>query len=283
MKIKEKLQEIDLNPENSIIIGSSILNTLGLREAKDIDVVVTKEKYDELAQSDRFKKEIANEREILIDDLFEIGTSWANFGRFHDLISHSIIINGIRYNTIEFLLSVKKSWINNNEGRPKDIKDVKLIEDYLDKQTQKERELLKNGNGVTCPIAVIVKGGKILTGHRHYTPDKWRKISVWTIPGGRSDFGETIEQTLRREVAEEVNITELKILDFIGESPGAKEDDIVPMFYCTTDQESKLMEPEKFSEWKWITIDEYISNEAYSGFNPQARKMIIDYLQKLSR
>lgn len=144
-----------------------------------------------------------------------------------------------------------------------------------------KNELIKKGDGITCPIAVIVKDGKILTGHRHYTPDKWKKISVWTIPGGRSDIGETIEQTLRREVTEEVNITDLEILDFIGEVPGAKDGDVVLMFYCITKQEAKLMEPEKFSEWKWVPIQDYIAGEAYSGFNPPARQMITNYLQKL--
>ena len=144
-----------------------------------------------------------------------------------------------------------------------------------------DNQLTKQGDGITCPIAVIVKDGKILTGHRHYTPDKWKKISVWTIPGGRSDIGETIEQALRREVTEEVNIRDLNILDFIGEVPGAKEGDLVLIFYCTTEQEVKLMEPEKFSEWKWVPIQDYIADETYSGFNPPARKTITDYLMKL--
>lgn len=142
-------------------------------------------------------------------------------------------------------------------------------------------QLTKQGDGITCPIAVIVKDDKVLTGHRHYTPDKWKKISVWTIPGGRSDLGETIEQTLRRETAEEVNITDLEILDFIGEVPGAKDGDVVLMFYCTTNQDAQLMEPEKFSEWRWVTIKDYLNKEEYSGFNPSARKMITDYLSQL--
>lgn len=70
----------------------------------------------------------------------------------------------------------------------------------------------------------------------------------------------------------------MAILDFIGEAPGVKEGDIVLMFYCTTKQEAKLMEPEKFSEWKWVPIKDYIAGELYSGFNPPARKMITDYL-----
>ena len=143
-----------------------------------------------------------------------------------------------------------------------------------------KNELEKDGDGVTCPIAVIVKDDKILVGHRHYTPDKWKKISVWTIPGGRSDIGETIEQTLRRETIEEVDITDLQILDFIGEAPSAKEGDTVLIFYCTTNQDAKLMEPEKFSEWKWIPVHNYIEGETYSGFNPVARKMITEYLSK---
>ncbi|MEN9342389.1 MAG: hypothetical protein RIQ54_645 [Candidatus Parcubacteria bacterium] len=142
-------------------------------------------------------------------------------------------------------------------------------------------QLTRQGDGITCPIAVIVKDGKVLTGHRHYTPDKWKNISVWTIPGGRSDTGETIEDTLRRETAEEVGITDLEILDFIGEVPGAKEGDIVLIFYCTTKQEAKLMEPEKFSEWRWVPIPDYISQESYSGFNPLAENMIANYLTHL--
>lgn len=143
-----------------------------------------------------------------------------------------------------------------------------------------QKQLTKNGDGITCPIAVIVKNGEVLTGHRHYTPEKWKK-PVWTIPGGRSAIGETIEQTLRREVAEEVNITDLEILDFIGEVPGAREGDVVLIFYCATKQEAKLMEPEKFSEWRWVPIRNYIVGESYSGFNPPARKMITDYLANL--
>jgi 8-oxo-dGTP pyrophosphatase MutT (NUDIX family) len=62
-------------------------------------------------------------------------------------------------------------------------------------------------------------------------------------------------------------------------APGAKEGDVVLVFYCTTKQDALLMEPEKFSEWRWVSLKEY--EEIYISFNPEVREMIINYLTKL--
>lgn len=135
MNIKDKLIEIDLNSDNSIVIGSGILNALNLRESKDIDVVVTEEKYKELSSDSRFKKEENHGKEVLADGLFEIGTSWTVVGktwRFKDLLDYSIVIEGVRYNSLQFLLEAKKGWLAAGDIRQKDIDDVKLIEDYMD-------------------------------------------------------------------------------------------------------------------------------------------------------
>lgn len=134
MEIKNKLIELGLNSENTIVIGSGILNALKLRESKDIDVVVIEEKYKELSSNGRFKKEQNHGREILNDDPFEIGTNWTVVGKnwkFEDLLNNSTIIDGVRYITVEFLLDAKRRWIADEEGRQKDIDDVKLMEQYL--------------------------------------------------------------------------------------------------------------------------------------------------------
>ena len=134
LDIGTKLNELKLNPGNAVVIGSGILNALNLRESKDIDVVVSEEKYKELVGNSRFKKGQNHGREILVDSLFEIGTSWVvldKIWKLNDLLSRSIVIDGVRYNTIEFLLDVKRRWVADGEGRPKDIKDVELMERYL--------------------------------------------------------------------------------------------------------------------------------------------------------
>jgi ADP-ribose pyrophosphatase YjhB (NUDIX family) len=121
-------------------------------------------------------------------------------------------------------------------------------------------ELKEIGNSKMCPGVVLVREGRVLIGLRHYTPDKWKTVSVWTVPGGRCDDGETLEQALRREVAEEVGITDFEITELLGKAPGAKEGDTLYLFKGATNQEAQLLEPEKFSEWKWVSKEDVPEN-----------------------
>ena len=130
--------------------------------------------------------------------------------------------------------------------------------------------LQKIGNNKDVSVAFIFKNDKLLIGLRNYTPDKWKSISVWTAPGGRCDGGETLETTLRREILEEVGINDLKIIKYLGSVPGAKEGDFVFVFKAETSQEPKLMELEKFSEWKWCKLFEIPPN----FINPDTLKFI---------
>lgn len=120
--------------------------------------------------------------------------------------------------------------------------------------------LRQTGGATSCPAAIIIRRDSVLVGLRDYTPDKYKQISVWTIPGGRCDVGETLQETVRREVYEETGIKDLTIVGYCGEVPGAKEGDVVHMFQCTSAQEPILMEPEKFSEWKWVSVDDIPEN-----------------------
>jgi 8-oxo-dGTP diphosphatase len=142
--------------------------------------------------------------------------------------------------------------------------------------TTLQEKLSQPGNERLCPVAVFIDDGRILVGLRNYTPDKWKAVSVWTCPGGRCDDGEKDEKTVRREVREEIGITDFEIMKYMGEVPGGKEGDIVPLFLCRTSQSPKLMEPEKFSEWKWISVKELPENY----INNDAKKVIEEFLLK---
>lgn len=132
--MRKILQKLGLKPGNSIVISSGILQALGIRKSKDIDIVVSETAFRLLRESGKFKVINSQHRITLADDTFEIGTDWIELGktyRLEDLIKESIVIGGVRYITIDFLYKVKKSWLDQKVARQKDIIDVKLIEEYL--------------------------------------------------------------------------------------------------------------------------------------------------------
>jgi hypothetical protein len=134
MDIKENMNSIGLDPENTVVIGSGILNALNIRNSNDIDMVVAESAYERLDASGHFKKEMNHREEILADSVFEIGIAWTVLGKrwtFEDLFDKSVLVDGVRYISLQFLLDVKKSWLSESDVRQKDIDDVKLIENYL--------------------------------------------------------------------------------------------------------------------------------------------------------
>ena len=135
-----------------------------------------------------------------------------------------------------------------------------------------QEELSKKGDLTTCPFVVITKDDKILLGHRHYKKDEWKEISVWTIPGGRCNDGENVEEALRREVFEEIGVENLNIEKFLGEVAGVKEGDKVLIFTGTTSENPKLMEPENFSEWSWLEP----SNIPPDFINEKVKELILN-------
>ncbi len=138
MDIKASLAGIGLDTENAVVIGSGIMDALGIRKSNDIDVVVEGTTYARLEQNNQFHETENHGKKILADDVFEIGTSWGVLAKdqgFDDLYGQSVVIEGVRYITPQFLLAVKKSWLQDDDVRQKDIDDVKLMADYLAKKT----------------------------------------------------------------------------------------------------------------------------------------------------
>ncbi len=135
MNFRKSLDKLGLGPDNAIVIGSGILEILGIRESKDIDLVVDRRAYDRLESSGAFEKKINAGREVLVKDIFEIGVIWGVLGEAKDLAfikPHTVVIDNVRYITPEFLLAVKKTWVATDDRvREKDKKDIELIGRYL--------------------------------------------------------------------------------------------------------------------------------------------------------
>jgi 8-oxo-dGTP pyrophosphatase MutT (NUDIX family) len=143
----------------------------------------------------------------------------------------------------------------------------------MDSQTKQKMEEV--GSPTVCPAAFVFRGGKLLVGFRHYTSDKFKKIDLWTVPGGRCEPGETVGSTLLRETEEEVGISDFSVEAYLGDVDGAKEGDVVPVFVCRTEEDFRLMEPEKFSEWRWVDMDDV----PRPFINVRALELVAQYLE----
>jgi 8-oxo-dGTP diphosphatase len=72
---------------------------------------------------------------------------------------------------------------------------------------------------VVCAGVVCLREGEVLLIRRGKPP----RMGEWSIPGGRQEFGETIEAAALRELAEETGVTAeilglIEVLDDIGEA-----------------------------------------------------------------
>ena len=103
-------------------------------------------------------------------------------------------------------------------------------------------------------MAVFVKNGKVLLEKRKKAEDNY--AGLWAFPGGHKDEAEEIEQALKREMKEELNVEIIKYR-FIGESedidPTSKESYNHHAFLCTK-WEGEITETAEEEGIKWVEI-----------------------------
>lgn len=124
----EKLRKLNLPKDKFAVYGSGPLGVRGIREIKDLDLIVTSDLWKELVK----KYPTKDSGEKLRIDLggIEILAKPIVY-KAETLIQEADIIDGIRYVKLETLMELKK-----HMGRKKDFKDIELIKDYLAKTSK---------------------------------------------------------------------------------------------------------------------------------------------------
>lgn len=132
MTIFEKVEKINIPKEEFVVLGSGILEALGIREAEDIDLLVKPELFEKL-KNNGWKYEIieieGKPRDMLSKDNTQVFKDfwWGNDTLSpEEGIARAQNINGVNFISLQTLLEYKKT-----ATREKDVKDVLLIEEYL--------------------------------------------------------------------------------------------------------------------------------------------------------
>lgn len=106
-------------------------------------------------------------------------------------------------------------------------------------------------------LAINAKGQFLLSQrHQPHTPEAHE---AWQIPGGGMEFGETPEQTLAREMQEELGVS-CRILfplpiakTAVWQKPHPHHVTLLTYIVSVDDQTPTLNDPET-ADWKWMTI-----------------------------
>ncbi|HOA47312.1 MAG TPA: zinc ABC transporter substrate-binding protein [Candidatus Pacearchaeota archaeon] len=121
-KLLDELRKLDLPDGKYAILGSGPLAVRGIREARDLDIIVTDDLYKKL------QKEYSQNDKIKLGkiEIFSANGWRSKFGDLTKMIKKAEKIQGLRFVCLEDLIEWKTKL-----GRPKDLEDIKLIKDYL--------------------------------------------------------------------------------------------------------------------------------------------------------
>ena len=110
--------------------------------------------------------------------------------------------------------------------------------------------------GVGVGAIILNKQGKFLLIKRGSKSQN--EVGLWGFPGGAMDFGETISDTIKREVKEElgIKIKPLKLLPPVNHIiPDEKQHWVAAPYICQLiSGVPKIKEPDKISEIKWFLL-----------------------------
>ncbi len=110
-----------------MIFGSGPLAVRGLRDARDLDIVVTKDVYDMFREKDGWSESSNGTDTCLRKDDMELWYTWGP-GEWHveELLANAEMIDGLPFVPLPVVLRWKEVL-----GRPKDRADIETIRKHL--------------------------------------------------------------------------------------------------------------------------------------------------------
>ncbi|MFZ1361089.1 MAG: hypothetical protein WAS27_03650 [Candidatus Saccharimonadales bacterium] len=128
MTIIERIRLLEFPRKEYVVIGSGLLDALGLRASRDIDLVVGDQLFQTVRISGRYHLSEKHGEEVLERDDVEIWRSWGAGDelRFEALFAGGVTIDGIRFCHPSVIMRRKQQ-----RGGAKDMRDIELLQRYM--------------------------------------------------------------------------------------------------------------------------------------------------------
>lgn len=128
MSIIERVKELNIPLDQTVVIAGGILDALGLRKAGDVDLVITVDLLKSLSQTPGWYLATKNGEPIITKGDVEAFLSWGSDGapNFQQLYADGMTIEGVRFANPRFVIECKRQRLSD-----KDVADIALLEEYL--------------------------------------------------------------------------------------------------------------------------------------------------------
>lgn len=127
-EIIAKIKALNLPKNSYVVFGSCPLALVGLREANDIDLLVSKEIFEKLRKEGWKELHKSINDRPLVRDVFEAHDNWS-FSSYsptlEQLLVSATVVDEIPFASLEEVRKWKTA-----SGRSKDLADIELIDDY---------------------------------------------------------------------------------------------------------------------------------------------------------
>lgn len=262
--IINKLNKLNLIYGEYLVLGSSSLVLRDIKEnANDLDLQITNKAYNDLKKRLPIKA-ISSNKGIVLDENFSI--EYFIVPKKEMFIQY---FDGFPLQNIYNLLENKR-----RRSLPKDIIDVKLISEYLNKEDFELLDLYDKTNSKTNSQVVRSKKNKIIFPENNFIKivvifiennEKkflFQKTSkdrgnIWATTGGHVKAGATSIETIKSEVFEELGL-EINQEDFIFVNTLKIGQSFQDIYYLRKDMDiQKLnLQVEEVSSVRWLSLIE---------------------------
>lgn len=125
--IVERVRSLQLPLDQMVVIAGGVLDGLGLRQAGDIDLVLSAQLFAVLTQMPGWRVEARRNELVLLKDDVEAFLSWASESRpnFAELYEAGLTVDGVRIAAPRTVIADKKV-----RASDKDLADIALLEGY---------------------------------------------------------------------------------------------------------------------------------------------------------
>lgn len=123
------VKELKLRSEDYVVIGSGIMVALEIREADDVDIVVSQSVFERISANKDWSRKILDDGStVLIKDYYEISLDRETQNAhpsLKELKNDQALVDGVPFISLNRVMELKSK-----RGLKKDIKDISLIKDY---------------------------------------------------------------------------------------------------------------------------------------------------------